>query len=84
MSWSEMAVETTYNFLFRFVQFLHNEEDKKYGSTVQKQICKRNNIPEKYRFQFWETFGKDSVHTAIKRKRQTVSNAFKTKFLGEF
>jgi hypothetical protein len=52
-----------------------------YGSTVQKQACKNVGIPQEHEEDFWDEVGRRTVESCIRRKRATVYNAMKKKFV---
>lgn len=69
--------------LFRYVQFITKEEDIIFGSGIQKVVCKACRIPEEERLEFWTNVGADKVQEVMKRKRQTITTAFRARFEGK-
>ena len=66
--------------LFRYVQFVNRDRDIEFGSGIQKIVCKACNIPVAFQMKYWSNHGSDEVLEVLRRKRQTVSSSFRTKF----
>jgi hypothetical protein len=66
--------------LYKYIQFVNRDEDIQYNSDLQKIICKHLEIPMEDRLKFWNSEGEKCTLEALKRKRQTIGNAFRKRF----
>ena len=81
--WKAHAVEFTNSVTYKCIQFITNIEDIEYGSVIQKLTCEDCGMEPQYQEAFWEKYGQDAVHEAIRRKRTTLNNALKRIFKKE-
>ena len=66
--------------LYNYVQFV-GSEDLTFGSQLQKEVCDHIRIRgRESQCHFWLNGGASEVHSAIKRKRQTLATAMKRRF----
>ena len=70
--------------LFRYVQFVNRDGDIEHGSSIQKIVCKECNIPPLDQIEFWNACGREDVLETLRRKRQGVATAFKTRYAREY
>jgi hypothetical protein len=54
--------------LFRYVQFINNDEDVMYGSSIQKVVCKACGVPEDDHLEFWTNVGNETVKKSSKER----------------
>jgi hypothetical protein len=66
--------------LYKYIQFVNRDEDIEHGSQVQKLVCRHLDIPDEDTLRFWNTEGEKCTLEALKRKRQTIANAFRKRF----
>jgi hypothetical protein len=78
--WSHAVHDYVATDLFRYVQFINRDEDVMFGSSIQKVVCKACGVPPGDQLQFWTNVGNEKVKEVMKRKRQTVTTAFRMKF----
>jgi hypothetical protein len=69
--------------LYKYIQFVNRDEDIQYGSSLQTLICEHLEIPDGDRLKFWNIEGEKCTLEALKRKRQTIGNAFRKRFESE-
>ena len=70
--------------LFRYVQFVNRDKDIEFGSGIQKIVCNACNIPVSFQLKYWVNHGSDEVMEVLRRKRQTVTTSFKSRFISEY
>ena len=78
--WAHAVHDYVASDLFKYVQFINRDEDVMFGSDIQKVVCKTCGVPPGDQLQFWTNVGNDKVQEVMKRKRQTVTTAFRIKF----
>jgi hypothetical protein len=62
--------------------FVNNAAEVAYGSNVQLAVCRNMGIPIENEEKFWwDLVGCNSVEESIRRKRNTLTNALKTRFV---
>ena len=65
--------------LFRCVQFINRDEDIEHGSSIQTCVCRECNILPLEQIEFWNTNGREEVLEVLRRKRQAVTTALKSR-----
>ena len=75
---STLALENVYKHII-FVGI--DCEENNYGGTIQKYACEELKIPDKHARSFWNEYGKDIILKSIRKKRQTINTAIKTRFM---
>lgn len=60
--------------------FVSNPAKVEYGSIIQRKVCENLQITGGMVEDFWETAGSRAVEEAIRRKRNTLTNALKSIF----
>ena len=78
--WSHAVQDYVGSDLFKYVQFINNEEDVMFGSAIQKVVCTQCGVPESDRLEFWTNVGNDTVQKVLRRKRQSITTSFRLKF----
>ena len=78
--WSHAVQDYVGLDLFKYVQFINNEEDLIFGSAIQKVVCTQCGVPESDRLEFWTNVGNDTVQKVLRRKRQSITTSFRFKF----
>jgi hypothetical protein len=63
------------------VLFVTDSGQIEYGSPVQTRACQSVGIPNQYVEDFWNTEGREAVEEAIRRKRNTLTNSMKQRFV---
>ena len=66
--------------LYKYIQFVNRDEDIRYGSDVQQLVCDHLEIPDVDGRRFWNNVGERTTIEALKRKQQTIGNAFRKRF----
>jgi hypothetical protein len=70
--------------LFNYVQFVNRDSDIEYGSSIQKVVCSRCNIPESEEQEYWSADGSDQTLEVLRRRRQAVSTSLKGRFRSKY
>jgi hypothetical protein len=78
--WAVGAVHYINFELYKYIQFVNRDEDIQYGSSLQVLVCGHLEIPEVDKLKFWNAEGERCTLEALKRKRQTIGNAFRKQF----
>jgi hypothetical protein len=78
--WNQALSQYVYYELYKYIQFVNRDEDIQYGSELQDLVCEYLDIPETDRLRFWTNEGEKTTLEALRRKRQTISNAFRKRF----
>lgn len=68
-------------FVWQCVLFVTDSGQIEYGSPIQTRACQSVGIPNEYMEDFWNTEGRDAVEEAIRRKRNTLTNSMKQRFV---
>jgi hypothetical protein len=63
------------------VLFVTDSRQIEYGSPIQTRACQSVGIPEQYEEDFWNAEGREAVEEAIRRKRNTLTNSMKQRFV---
>jgi hypothetical protein len=79
-NWSVAVRRLTTNRVCSVVIFINDQTEIEYGSVLQKKICESLKIAETVVEDFWNSAGSHAVEEAIRRKRNTLTNALKNAF----
>jgi hypothetical protein len=82
--WNQALSQYVYYELYKYIQFVNRDEDIQYGSELQDLVCEYLDIPETDRLRFWTNEGEKTTLEALRRKRQTISNAFRKRFESKY
>jgi hypothetical protein len=82
--WANAISQYVYLELYKYIQFVNRDEDIEYGSNAQKLVCGYLDVPESDRLKFWTNEGEKTTLEALRRKRQTIGNAFRKKFESKY
>ena len=58
-----------------------NSGQIEYGSPIQERVCQSVGIPNQCLEDFWNSKGHEAVEEAIRRKRNTLTNSLKQRFV---
>ena len=78
--WSCTIRQFANKYVWQCVLFVTDSEQLEYGSPVQARACQSVGIPDEYVQDFWDSDGRDAMEEAIRRKRNTLTNAMKQRF----
>jgi hypothetical protein len=67
--------------IYKRCMFVNDAAEVAYGSNVQKAVCRNMGIPIENEENFWDLVGCNSVEESIRRKRNTFTNALKSRFM---
>lgn len=79
-NWSTAVRRLTTNRICSVVIFINDATEVEYGSVLQKKVCDSLKITETMAEDFWNAAGSHAVEEAIRRKRNTLTNALKNEF----
>ena len=68
-------------FVWQCVLFVTDSGQIEYGSPIQARACQSVGIPHEYVEDFWNSEGREAVEEAIRRKRNTLTNSLKQRFV---
>jgi hypothetical protein len=78
--WGQSVSQYVYMELYRYIQFVNRDADIQYGSMIQQCVCQHLDIHQTDKVRFWTNVGEKTTLEALRRKRQTISNAFRKRF----
>jgi hypothetical protein len=79
-SWSTAVRRLTTNRICSVIIFINDMTEIEYGSVLQKKVCESLKIADTMAEDFWNAAGSRAVEEAIRRKRNTLTNALKNAF----
>ena len=79
--WATAVKQLTNQSIFQVVQFITNPQTVTYGGQLQKLTCESIGVPQDSQELFWAEVGSRALEEAIRRKRGTLLNAMKERFV---
>ena len=84
-NWARSTKEFVQKTLFPYIIFTNKDDKIRFGSDIQKIVCKSCDVREEYQELFWNEMGGQTVcRHAMGQRRTTVSNAVRDRVKGTY
>jgi hypothetical protein len=78
--WDTYVTTVVSTKIFKYIQFVNNNDEVEYGSVFQTTVCQEVNIPDNLQAAYWTPRGMRVATTALNRRRTSAAQAMKRQF----